>query len=308
MEYDIIIIGGGPAALTAGIYGRRAGKTVLIIERLVPGGQVALTSIVENYPGVEKTDGISLATKMFEQASNLGVEFVYSDVLEYNLKGKTKIVRTHEGTFEGKTIILCLGASAKQLNLENEKHFLGKGVSYCATCDGNFFKDKIVAVVGGGNTSLEDSLYLSNLAKKVYVIHRRDKFKGDEILAKRLETESEQPGRNIEILFNSRVINISGNDKLSAITVENSLTKEQKVLNVDGLFVAIGRKPDTELLTDLNRDENGYIITNEKMETNLDGVYAAGDVRKKQLRQIITACSDGAIASVNASEYITKNY
>ena len=306
MIYDILIIGGGPAGLTAGIYGRRAGKKVLIIERMMSGGQVALTSIVENYPGVETTDGISLATKMFEQATNLGVEFVYSDVLEYDLLGKTKIVRTHEGTFEGKTIILCLGASARQLNLENEKKFLGRGVSYCATCDGNFFKDKTVAVVGGGNTSLEDSLYLSNLAKKVYVIHRRDKFKGDEILVERLECKSER--HNIEILLNSRVIKIDGADKLSAITVENCLTKEQKVLNVDGLFVAIGRKPDTELLTNVELDENGYIITNDRMETNLEGVFSAGDVRKKQLRQIITACSDGAIASVSASEYITKNF
>ena len=306
MIYDILIIGGGPAGLTAGIYGRRAGKKVLIIERMMSGGQVALTSIVENYPGVETTDGISLATKMFEQATNLGVEFVYSDVHEYDLLGKTKIVRTHEGTFEGKTIILCLGASARQLNLENEKKFLGRGVSYCATCDGNFFKDKTVAVVGGGNTSLEDSLYLSNLAKKVYVIHRRDKFKGDEILVERLECNSEK--RNIEILLNSRVVKIDGTDKLSAITVENCLTKEQKVLNVDGLFVAIGRKPDTELLTNVELDENGYIITNDRMETNLEGVFSAGDVRKKQLRQIITACSDGAIASVSASEYITKNF
>ena len=306
MIYDILIIGGGPAGLTAGIYGRRAGKKVLIIERMMSGGQVALTSIVENYPGVETTDGISLATKMFEQATNLGVDFVYSYVLEYDLLGKTKIVRTHEGTFEGKTIILCLGASARQLNLENEKKFLGRGVSYCATCDGNFFKDKTVAVVGGGNTSLEDSLYLSNLAKKVYVIHRRDKFKGDEILVERLECKSER--HNIEILLNSRVIKIDGADKLSAITVENCLTKEQKVLNVDGLFVAIGRKPDTELLTNVELDENGYIITNDRMETNLEGVFSAGDVRKKQLRQIITACSDGAIASVSASEYITKNF
>ncbi len=306
MLYDVLIIGGGPAAITAGIYSKRAGKNVLIIERMAPGGQVAMTNTVENYPGIKHTDGMTLATMMYDHVTSLGVEFVFSDVLEFDIKGKVKRVRTHEGTFEGKSIILCLGASAKQLNVENEKKFLGRGVSYCATCDGNFFKEKNVAIVGGGNTSLEDSLYLAGLAKKVYVIHRRDTFRGEQILVERLESESADPSSPIEILYNSHVVAIEGNDKLNSITVENCVTKENKKLDVDGLFIAIGRKPDTELLEGVELDKNGYIITNEKMGTNIAGVYAAGDVRQKQLRQIITACSDGAIASVNINEYILQ--
>ena len=308
MIYDVLIIGGGPAALTAAIYSRRAGKSVLIIERMVPGGQVALTSTVENYPGIKKIDGVTLATNMFDHASSLGAEFVFSDVLEFNLKDKVKSVRTHEGTFEGKTIILCLGASAKQLNLENEKKFVGRGVSYCATCDGALYKDQTVAIVGGGNTSLEDSLYLAGLAKKVYLIHRRDQFKGDQILVNQLNAELAKPSSPIEVLLNSHVIKIDGQDKIETITVENCATKETKKLKVDALFIAIGRKPDTELLDGVELDKNGYILTNEKMETNIPGVYAAGDVRQKQLRQIITACSDGAIASINTNEYILKTF
>ena len=308
MLYDVLIIGGGPAGLTAAIYSRRAGKNVLIIERTVPGGQVALTNTVENYPGIKKTDGVTLATEMFEHATSLKTEFVFSDVLDFDLNNKIKKVVTHEGTFEGKCIILCLGASAKQLNLDNEKKFMGKGISYCATCDGALYKNKIVAIVGGGNTSLEDSLYLSGLAKKVYLIHRRDKFKGDKILIEQLEKESNKENSNIEVLLNSHVTKLEGNEKISTINVENCETKETKNLQVDGLFIAIGRKPDTDLLEGIELDKNGYIITNEKMETNIPGVYAAGDVRQKQLRQIITACSDGAVASVNTNEYILKTF
>ena len=308
MLYDVLIIGGGPAGLTAAIYSRRAGKKVLIIERTVPGGQVALTNTVENYPGIKKTDGVTLATEMFEHATSLKTEFVFSDVLDFDLNNKIKKVVTHEGTFEGKCIILCLGASAKQLNLDNEKKFMGKGISYCATCDGALYKNKIVAIVGGGNTSLEDSLYLSGLAKKVYLIHRRDKFKGDKILIEQLKKESNKENSNIEVLLNSHVTKLEGNEKISTINVENCETKETKNLQVDGLFIAIGRKPDTDLLEGIELDKNGYIITNEKMETNIPGVYAAGDVRQKQLRQIITACSDGAVASVNTNEYILKTF
>lgn len=307
--YDVLIIGGGPAGMTAAIYSKRAGKSVLIIERMMPGGQIALTSDVENYPGIKKTDGFTLANMMAEHVTSLGVEFIFTDVLEFDIAGKTKKVRTHEGTFEGKTIILCLGASAKQLNLENEKKFLGRGVSYCATCDGNFFKGKTVAVVGGGNTSLEDTLYLSNLVSKVYLIHRRDEFHGEKILVDRLNEADKDPKNPIDVILNSQVIKIDGTDKLTGITIENFATKKIKNLKIDALFIAIGRKPDTELLEGkIKLDERGYIVTNEKMETNVPGVYAAGDIRQKQLRQIVTACSDGAIASVNTNEYILKNF
>lgn len=308
MLYDVIIVGGGPASLTAGIYSRRAGKSVLIIERMVPGGQIALTNTVENYPGIKHTDGMTLSTMMFEHASSLGVEFVFSDAIEFFLNEKIKRIKTHDGTFEGKAVILCLGASAKQLNLKNEKKFLGRGVSYCATCDGNFFKGKEVAIVGGGNTSLEDALYLSNLASKVFLINRRDRFRGDHILVERLNERVADEKSNLEVVYNSQVVEINGDDKLSSIVVENCVTKEKQTLNVEGLFIAIGRKPDTEVLDGVALDKNGYLITNEKMETNIPGVYGAGDVRQKQLRQIVTACSDGAIASVNTNEYILRTF
>ena len=303
MIYDIIIVGGGPAGLTSAIYGLRAGKKVLLIERYVPGGQVALTQEIKNYPGFESIDGSVLAYKMFEQASNLGMEFITSDILEYNLEGTIKSVKTYEGTFEGKVIILCLGASAKELELENEKRLLGRGVSYCATCDGNFFKGKRVAVVGGGNTAFEDALYLSDLAEKVYLIHRRDEFRGDNYSLDKIK----EKGDKIEFKLNCAVTGLNGSDKLESVVLENKLNKDTETLEVDGLFVAIGRKPDTQLIKDkINIDEKGYIITDANMKTNIDGVYAAGDVRNTPLRQIITACSDGAIAVMSSLDYLHK--
>lgn len=308
MIYDILIIGGGPAGLTAALYSKRAGKNVLIIERMMPGGQVALTSEIENYPGFSKIDGFTLAEKMTEQVMNLGVEIIYSEVLDFNIEDKIKKVKTHNGTFEGKTIILCLGASAKQLNLTNEKEFLGKGVSYCASCDGNFFKDKEVAIVGGGNTSLEEALYLSNLAKRVYLIHRRDAFRGEQILADKIKAADMDEKNPIKMILNSAVIGINGKDKVESIKVKNLLSNETADLKLDGLFIAIGRKPDTELLSGkIKLNDSGYIIVNDKMETNIPGVFAAGDVIEKQFRQIITACNDGAIASLNVNDYLIKN-
>ena len=308
MLYDVIIVGGGPAGLTAAIYSIRAGKKVLLIEKMVIGGQVAYTSVVENYPGIKKITGGELAELMFEHAKSLGVQIVYSEVLDVQFKDKIKKVRTHEGTFEGKTIILCLGASAKQLNLPNEKKLLGRGISYCATCDGNLFKGKRVAIVGGGNSSLEDSIHLSGLADEVYVIHRKDVFRGENILVNQVETLASS-NKNFKILFNTAIEEIVGEDKLESLKLVNLLTKERTTLDVDALFIAIGRKPDTEMFAgEIELDENGYIITNEKMETSVPGVYAAGDVRQKQLRQIVTAESDGAIASINTNDYIFKNF
>ena len=305
--YDIIIVGGGPAGLTASIYALRAKKSVLLIERYTPGGQVAQTGKIENYPGFKSIDGMDLASLMFDQATSLGLETVFSDVLDYDLLGKIKKVKTYDGEFEAKTVILALGAVARQLDVENEKKFIGRGVSYCATCDGNFFKNKDVAVVGGGNTSFEDCLYLSDIVNKIYLIHRRDEFRGDRhTLEKLYKLEQED---KIEFILNSTVKALNGKDKLESIVVENKLNKTNREIVVDGLFVAIGRRPDTSLLQDrLNLDENGYIITDENMKTNIDGVYAIGDVRKKRLRQIVTACSDGALASVDIIDYIAKNF
>ena len=309
MLFDVIIVGGGPAGLTAAIYSLRAGKKVLLIERMTPGGQVAYTKFVENYTGIKKIDGAELSLMMFEHAKSFGLQTVFSDVLDIEIDGKIKKVRTHNGTFEGKTIILCLGASAKQLNLPNERKFVGRGVSYCATCDGNFFKDKTVAIVGGGNTSLEDCLHLSGLAKKVYLIHRSDCFKGEKILVDEVTTLSEKQNPVVELLLSSAVTEIVGEDKVQSIVVKNLKTNEEQNIDVDALFIAIGRKPDTEMLVGkIDLDEHGYIIANDKMETSIPGVYAAGDVRQKQLRQIVTAASDGAIASVNTNDYILKNF
>lgn len=305
--YDIIIVGGGPAGLTASIYALRAKKSVLLIEKFSPGGQVVQTGKIENYPGFKSIEGAELSRLMFEQASDLGLEVVYSDILNYDITGKIKKVKTYEGEFEAKTIILALGAVARQLDVENEKKFVGKGISYCATCDGNFFKDKVVAVVGGGNTSFEDCLYLSDIVKKIYLIHRRDEFRGDAHTLEKLKTLA--LNGKIEFVLNSVVKELKGEEKLNSILVENKISKEIREIKVDGLFVAIGRQPDTALLKDIiTLDKNGYIITDENMRTNVDGVYAIGDVREKRLRQIVTACSDGAIASVDIIDYISKNF
>ena len=305
--YDIIIIGGGPAGLTASIYALRAKKSVLLIERYAPGGQVAQTGKIENYPSFKSIDGLELSNLMFEQASDLGLETIYTDVIKYDLLGKVKKVETYDGTFECKAVVLALGAVARQLDVENEKKFIGKGISYCATCDGNFFKDKNVAVVGGGNTSFEDCLYLADIVNKIYLIHRRDEFRGDKHTLLKLK-EFEKVGK-IEFVLNSVVKALNGEDKLTSVVVENKIDKTLREIPVDGLFVAIGRRPDTSLIQDIiTLDENGYIITDENMRTNIDGVYAVGDVRQKRLRQIVTACSDGAISAVDIIDYISKTF
>lgn len=302
--YDVIIIGGGPAGLTAGIYSCRAGLKTLIIERLMPGGQVGLTSKVENYPGFISIDGVELAMKMHEHATSVGCEFEFGEVISLDINGKIKTIKTHTKEYQSKTVLLCLGASAKQLNVKGEKSFLGKGLSYCATCDGSLYKDKTVAIVGGGNTSLEDCIYLSGIVKKVYLIHRRDTFRGQETLVKTLNATN-LANNNIQQVLNSRVTEIIGKDKIEGIEIENLVNNQTEKIDIDGLFVAIGRKPDTEIISNIvNLDENGYIITDEKMKTNIDGVFACGDVRQKKLRQIVTACSDGAIAGISAFEYI----
>lgn len=307
MIYDTIIIGGGPAGLTAAIYLIRAGKNVLLFEREVIGGQVAYTAMVDNYTGIKHIDGGTLSAMMLEHAKSLGVNINYAEVIDVEINDKVKKVITHKGTFEAKTIILCLGASAKKLNLKNEKKLLGKGVSYCATCDGNFFKNKNVAVVGGGSTSLEDVIYLSNLAEKVFLIKRRSEFNGEKILCEKVLALSKTS--KVEVITNSAIEEIVGEDKLEKIVIKNLVDGSLKELNVSGLFVAIGRKPDTEMLIGkVNLDTNGYVVTDEKMQTSVPGVYACGDVRAKQLRQIVTATSDGAIASVNANEYILEQF
>ena len=305
MEYDIIIIGGGPAGLTAGIYGAMANKKVLILEKSYAGGQVAEINNIKNYPGFEEINGYDLSIKMKNQAKNLGVIFKTEEVVSCNLQGEIKTVITHKNTYSAKAVIIATGAYAKSLDVKNEKQFLGKGLSYCATCDGNFFKDKVVTVVGGGNTSMADCLYLSNIAKKIYLVHRRDGFRAQESSLNKVKSLASGENAKIEILTNYVVTNLIGEEKLQEIEILNKLTNEKRILQTDGIFIAIGRKPDTELFaSQVTLTQDGFIETNERMQTNLKNIYAVGDVRNTTLRQIVTACSDGAVAVM---DFIRQN-
>lgn len=304
--YDVIIIGGGPAGLTAGIYAGRAGLSCVILERMFCGGQAALTYEIDNYPGFNETvSGIDFAQKLQAHAEKFGAEIVYCDVTGLDLAGKTKKVSTSNGVYEGKTVILALGATPKKLGVPKEDELKGAGVSYCATCDGAFYKDKTAAVVGGGDTALEDALYLSRFCKKVFLIHRRNSFRGTKVLQDKVH----QNGK-IELLMNKTVNELETEDgALSNIHVEDVVTKEKTPVNVNGVFVAVGVQPESQVLDGIvELDESGYIITNAEMQTNLEGVYAAGDIVKKPLRQIVTAASDGAIAAYSAGKYITEKY
>lgn len=305
--YDIIIVGGGPAGMTAAIYALRARKKVLMIEKLVVGGQVAITSLIENYPGFESITGQDLSEKMFAQANKYGLETVYADVVDYDLKGETKKVVTHEGTYEGKSVILALGASARTLDVASEKEFAGRGISYCASCDGNFYKDKVVAVVGGGNSSLGAVLYLVNLAKKVYLVHRRETFKAEEVQIQKVMNLTKEKDAKVEFIPNATIQDLEGNGKVESMIVKDLKTGATKEIAIDGVFVAIGRRPDTGFLQGMiNLDEGGHIITDENMKTNIDGVYAAGDVRSGSLKQIVTAAADGAIAASRIVAYLNQ--
>lgn len=302
--FDIILVGGGPANLTAAIYGLRANKKVAMFEKLAVGGQQTLTFGIENYPGFKKIDGPELTEKMLEQALSLGLELIYEDVISYSLSGEVKSVFTHKNEYKAKTIILGLGASVKELNCENEKKFLGKGVSYCATCDGNFFRGKDVVIVGGGNTSLQDAIYLAGVCKKVFLIHRRDEFRGNEITVGKIN-ELAKDKSHFELVLSSEVRKINGSEYVESVEVFNRKTEKTTTLKVEGLFIAVGRKPDTEPFQGvLDLDKKGYIITDQNMMTSIPGVFAVGDIRNTPLRQIVTACADGAIASTMANEYI----
>ena len=300
MEYDVIIIGGGPAGLTAAIYATRGELKTAIVEKQSAGGQIALSSVVENYPAAEKMSGFELAMKMMTQAESFGAEFIYDDVLsvDYN----EKAVALASGLrLKAKTLIIATGARPRLLGLDSEARLTGQGVSYCATCDGAFFKGKTVAVTGGGNTAVEDALYLKNFAKKVYLIHRRDKLTAEKALQNALFNS------DIEILWNKIVNVINGENKVESVTLSDTLNGEQINLALDGLFIAIGQVPQTSLCKELNLDGQGYVITKEDMSTEFKGVYVAGDLRQKPLRQVVTACSDGAIAAASAIKYISEN-
>ena len=290
--YDIIIVGAGPAGLTAALYARRANKKVLVLEAKTYGGQIVNANRIENYPGIPNISGFDYATNLYNQVKDLGAEIKFETVIRIE---KNKKVTTNKETYQAKAIILATGAESRKLNINKETDFIGKGVSYCATCDGNFYKDKIVAVVGGGNTALEDAIYLSNIASKVYLIHRRDEFRAEEVYIEELQKRN-----NIEMILNSNVIKINGDTLLKSIDIEDN-KKNIRTIEINGLFIAVGQMPKNEIfqnITSLN--QSGYIISPDGVHTNTKGIYVAGDTREKSLRQLTTAVSDGAIAATIA--------
>lgn len=305
-EYDIIIIGSGPAGMSAGIYARRAGMKVLILEGLVPGGQIANTPLVENFPGFEKIDGAELGTLMFNQTKNLGADILFCKATSVNLSSSPKQVQTSKGTFFGTAVILAMGASPRSLGVENENKFVGKGLSYCAVCDGALYRNKTVAIFGGGNSAIEDALYLGSLAKKVFHIHRRSEFRADSANLKAYNEMVNAKG-NLTQYLGFVAEKIYGEKFVESVDIRNVLTNEIINLKTDGIFVAVGRVPQTEIVQgQLNLDENGCVVVDQNMQTNIEGVFGAGDVVKKSLRQITTAVGDGSIAGTNASSYVKK--
>lgn len=285
--YDLIIIGAGPAGLTSALYALRANKKVLVLEAKSYGGQIINASNIENYPGISSISGFDFATNLYNQVKNLGGEILYEPVTHIS---EDKQVTTSKNTYQASAIIIATGTERKKLNLPNENELTGKGISYCATCDGHFFKDKDVAVIGGGNTALEDALYLSNLAHTVYLIHRRDELRGEAKYVEELKNKS-----NVKLVLNSTITALNGTDKLESITVN------QEEIPVQGLFIAIGGEPQNQIFSNVvDLDKNGYIISSDGIHTKTKGIYVAGDARVKELRQLTTAVSDGSIAATTA--------
>ncbi|SCW57550.1 thioredoxin reductase (NADPH) [Ruminococcaceae bacterium YRB3002] len=297
---DIVIIGGGPAGLTAAVYARRAGMETVVFEGAMYGGQIVNTPEVENYPGIPKISGFDLAMSLYNQASDLGAEFVMEAVVAIERYGERDwLVRSEYSSVKAKAVIIATGANNRHLGLENEDLLLGRGISYCATCDGAFFKNKVVAVNGGGNTAVEDALYLAGIASKVYLIHRRTAFRAEQRLVERaISTE------NMEIVTPKTVTALHGEDRLTGITVRDAETGEESEISLDALFVAIGQVPAAAPFAGLTVQENGYIKAGEDCLTGTEGIFVAGDVRTKAVRQLTTAASDGAVAALAACEYV----
>lgn len=301
--YDMIIIGGGPAGYTAALYAGRAGLDTVLLERMSPGGQMALTGDIENYPGFEDgIDGFTLGMKMQKGAESFGAKTEYAEVTSVDFSDKIKKVEASNKTYYGKTIVISTGANPRELGIKGEQELMGKGVHYCAHCDGRFYKDKTVVVAGGGNSAAADALYLSRLAKKVYIVHRRDTLRATKIYHQPLLN-----AENVEFIWNSKVVDFIADDRLTGVRIKEVNTGEITELSCDGVFVSIGRRPATEfLLNSVKLDDKGYIVADESTKTSIDGVYAVGDVRTKELRQIVTAVADGAVAVHHAEEYISN--
>lgn len=301
--YDTIIIGGGPAGYTAALYAARAGLDTLVVEKMGPGGQMALTDVIDNYPGFDEgVDGFTLGMKMRAGAERFGAVTRSAEVLSVELTDTLKRIRTRKEELLARTVVIATGANPRELGIEGENRLIGKGLHYCAHCDGMFYKDKTVAVIGGGNTAASDALYLSNLAKKVYVIHRRDTLRATKIYHEPLMSAS-----NVEFIWDSTVFDYIVDGRINGLKIRNLKSGAASELLVDGVFVSIGREPQSKLFEgQLELDERGYIVADEKTETSTCGVFAAGDVRTKELRQVITAAADGAVAAHYAEEYIAK--
>ncbi len=315
--YDIIIVGAGTAGLSAAIYGVRAGKRVLVLEEKTYGGQIVNTPEVENYPGIAKISGFEFATNLYNQAVELGAKVKLGKVVKVEeIKAVTtdladskelnsatvdmKKVITDDEEYVANAVILATGAKNRPLDVEREKELIGAGVSYCATCDGMFFRGKDVVVVGGGNTALEDASFLSNYCNKVYIVHRRDQFRGELKLVEAVKSKD-----NVELVLNSKVVELKGLDTVEGVVLENTLDNSQRQLKCDGVFVAIGQMPDNERYSDLVKLDNlGYIVAGEDCKTSCKGIFAAGDCRTKTVRQLTTAAADGAVAALAACEYI----
>lgn len=301
--YDVIVIGGGPAGYTAALYAARANLSALVIEKFAPGGQMATTEVVENYPGfVEGINGFELGMQMKKGAERFGVKTKLAEVKSVELDKNPKLIHTSKDTFAAKTVILALGAFPRELGLPNEENLRGRGVSYCATCDGMFYKDKTVVIVGGGNTAVADALFLAKICKKVYLVHRRD-----ELRASKTYLESLEKTENIEFIWNSEVVEILADEFVTGVKVKSRMDDSVRMVACDGIFVAIGNVPNTELIKgQVELDEAGYVPADETTRTNIPGVFAVGDMRNKPLRQIVTAVADGAVASKYAEEYINS--
>lgn len=298
--YDIMIIGAGTAGLSAAIYGVRAGKSVLLLEEKVYGGQIITTPEVENYPGIRQISGYEFAENLYQQAVGLGAELKYEKAVKIVDNGTEKRIVTDHGEHVGRSVILATGAKNRHLGVEREEEFTGAGISYCATCDGAFYREKDVAIVGGGSTALEDAGFLSNYCRTVYVIHRRDQFRGEDRLLQALRGKE-----NVRYVLDSQVIRLNGGQRLESVTVKNRKTEEEQEIPVSGLFIAIGQEPDNRSFDDwVELDEGGYIRAGEDCRTKTEGIFTAGDCRTKTVRQLATAAADGAVAALAACAYL----
>lgn len=299
-KYDIVVIGGGPSGLTAGIYASRAGMSVAIVEMKFAGGQITSAENVENYPGFPEISGVDLAMNMLEQAEKCGAVMIYDNVIATDIVGINKIITLESGdVINARAVIMCAGANARKIGIVSEDRYIGRGVSYCALCDGAFYKNKIVLVIGGGNTAIGDALYLTKFASSVSLVHRRDGFRATQIELEKLKSSS------IKVITDSVVNEIFGDKTVESVDIKNVKTGEISRIKTDGIFVAIGQIPQgNEIALEVERDKNGYILTDEGMKTNIDGVFAAGDIRTKHVRQVVTAVSDGAIAADMAVLYM----